>query len=139
VSVQKDSPLSLILADIDNFKKINDQFGHLVGDEILKLVAGTLSHNVKGRDSVARFGGEEFAIILPETTALNALNIAQQIRQKLENQKWISRQHNKPIGIVTASFGVAQLEDGERKSIFLRRADSKLYQAKNAGRNRVAG
>lgn len=138
-STQNKSPLSLILVDIDHFKKVNDSFGHLIGDEVLKLVAGTISQNVKGRDLVSRFGGEEFAIILPETTLVNAKHIAQQIRQKLENQKWISRQHKQPIGIVTASFGVSEYQNGEEKTMLQQRADEKLYEAKNTGRNRVVG
>ena len=133
------APLSLILADIDFFKKINDSFGHLIGDEILKLVAGTISKNVKGRDIVARFGGEEFALILPQTSLENAVNIAQQIKSQLENQKWIVSQGNKSVGTITASFGVGQLQPGESKDALIGRVDKKLYSAKNAGRNRVVG
>lgn len=134
----KNSPLSLILADVDHFKKINDGFGHLVGDEILKLVAATLSKNVKGRDFVARFGGEEFAIVLPQTSLDNALKLAMQIRHQLEIQKWVVSKLKEPVGTVTASFGVAQRQPGEGKVSLIGRADAKLYEAKLAGRNRVA-
>jgi diguanylate cyclase len=139
IAPHRNSPLSLIMADIDHFKKINDNFGHLIGDEILRLVASTISQNVKGRDIVARYGGEEFAVILPDTTLDNALIIALQIKQKLETQKWILRQRKEAIGNITASFGVAQYLQGEKKAKFLQRADEMLYEAKNAGRNRVVG
>lgn len=135
---KKNSPTSLILADVDHFKKINDSFGHLIGDEILKLVATTISKNVKGRDFVARFGGEEFAIVLPQTSLDNALKLAMQIRHQIEIQKWFVSKLKEPVGTVTASFGVAQLQPGEGKVSLIGRADSKLYEAKLAGRNRVA-
>ncbi len=134
---QKKTPVCLILVDIDHFKKINDRFGHLVGDEILKLVGNTLAKNVKGRDFIARFGGEEFAIILPETSLGNAIILASQLRQHLESQKWVLSKRNEVVGTVTASFGISQLRSGESKESFLEHADKKLYDAKNSGRNRV--
>ena len=135
---KKNLPTCLILADVDHFKKINDSFGHLIGDEILRLVANTISKNVKGRDFVARFGGEEFALILPQTSLENGLKLAMQIKQQLEIQKWFVSKRNEPVGTVTASFGVAQLQPGETKDVFVGRADAKLYEAKISGRNRVA-
>ena len=134
----KNAPLCVVLADIDHFKKINDSFGHLIGDEILRLVANTISKNVKGRDFVSRFGGEEFAIILPQTSLENALKLATQMKHQLEIQKWVISKRNEVLGTVTASFGVAQLRPGEHSDAFLGRADKKLYEAKGAGRNRVA-
>jgi diguanylate cyclase len=135
---EKNSPLCLVLADIDHFKKINDSFGHLIGDEILRLVASTISKNVKGRDFVARFGGEEFALILPQTSLENALKLAMQMKHQLEIQKWVISKRNEVVGTVTASFGVAQLRPNELLQAFLGRADKKLYEAKAAGRNRIA-
>lgn len=138
-SARKKNPqICLILADVDHFKRINDSFGHLIGDEILRLVANTISKNVKGRDFVSRFGGEEFALILPQTSLENALKLAMHIRHQLEIQKWFVSQRNEPVGTVTASFGVAQLQPGESTDSVIGRADSKLYEAKIAGRNRVA-
>lgn len=137
-SIKNNTPTCLILADVDHFKRINDSFGHLIGDEILKLVANTISKNVKGRDFVARFGGEEFAVILPQTSLENGLKLAQHIRHQLEMQKWFVSKRNEPVGTITASFGVAQLQIGEAKEGFAGRADSKLYEAKLGGRNRVA-
>jgi diguanylate cyclase len=137
-AAKNNTPICLILADVDHFKKVNDGFGHLIGDEILRLVAGTISKNVKGRDFVARFGGEEFALILPQTALDNALKLALQVRHQLEIQKWFVSKRNQPVGTITASFGVAQLLLGESKEALVGRADSKLYEAKLAGRNRVA-
>ena len=136
---KNNAPLSLVLADIDFFKKINDNFGHLIGDEILKLVAGAISKNVKGKDIVARFGGEEFALVLPQTSLENAVKLALQIKNHLESQKWIISQGNKAVGTITASFGVGQLQPGESRDALIGRVDKKLYSAKNAGRNRVVG
>jgi diguanylate cyclase len=135
---QKTANCCVILADIDHFKRINDKFGHLVGDEILRLVANTLSKNVKGRDTVTRFGGEEFALILPETSLENAKKLATQIKNQLEIQKWVISKRNEAVGTVTASFGIAQMQPGESRDALVGRADKRLYEAKSAGRNRIA-
>ncbi len=131
-------PLSLILADIDHFKAINDRYGHPTGDDVLKWFARVLSSNVKGRDTVARYGGEEFAIVLPATPLENASKVAGQIKAQLEGQFWQKPGAPNTMLRVTASFGVAQLNLGEGTSALVARADSKLYEAKQAGRNRVA-
>lgn len=131
-------PLSLILADIDHFKAINDRYGHPVGDEVLKWFAKVLTANLKGRDTVARYGGEEFAVILPQTPLENAFKIAAQIKAQLESQFWQKPDAPNTMLRVTASFGVAQLSQGEGTSSLISRADAKLYQAKADGRNRVA-
>jgi diguanylate cyclase len=130
-------PLCLIMADVDHFKRINDSFGHAVGDEILKRFAELLSKNIKGRDSAVRFGGEEFIVLLPHTRVEGARNLGEQIRGELEAKKWMHHKTGKPIGKVTASFGVAQLRPAEEPDAFLERADAKLYEAKAAGRNCV--
>lgn len=131
-------PLSLILADIDHFKAINDRYGHPVGDEVLKWFAKVLTANLKGRDTVARYGGEEFAVILPQTPLENAFKIAAQIKGQLESQFWQKPDAPNTMLRITASFGVAQLSQGEGTSSLISRADAKLYQAKADGRNRVA-
>ena len=131
-------PLSLIIADIDHFKSINDRYGHPAGDDVLKWFARILSNNVKGRDTVARYGGEEFAIVLPATPVDNAFKIASQIKAQLEAQFWQKPGAPNTMLRVTASFGVAQLESAEGTSALVARADAKLYEAKQGGRNRVA-
>jgi len=131
-------PLSLIIADIDHFKSINDRYGHPAGDDVLKWFAKVLSSNVKGRDTVARYGGEEFAIVLPATPLENAAKVAAQIKAQLESQFWQKPGAPNTLLRVTASFGVAELVPGEGTSALVARADSKLYAAKQAGRNRVA-
>lgn len=131
-------PLSLILADIDHFKAINDRYGHPVGDDVLKWFAKVLTANLKGRDTVARYGGEEFAMILPRTPLENAFKIAAQIKSQLESQFWQKPDAPNTMLRITASFGVAQLSQGEGTSSLISRADAKLYQAKADGRNRVA-
>ena len=131
-------PLSLVMADIDHFKSINDRYGHPAGDDVLKWFARILSNNMKGRDTVARYGGEEFAIIMPQTTLENAATLAGQIKTQLETQLWRKPGAPNTMLRVTASFGVAQLTDGEGTSGLISRADAKLYESKSSGRNRVA-
>jgi diguanylate cyclase len=136
-SVEANEPLSIIMADVDHFKRINDTFGHAVGDEILRRFAELLSKNIKGRDTAARYGGEEFIVVLPQTRMAGARNLGEQIRGELESKKWMHHRTGQPIGKVTASFGVAELRQGEICDDLLDRADGKLYEAKAAGRNRV--
>ena len=131
-------PMSLVMADIDHFKSVNDRYGHPAGDDVLKWFARILSSNMKGRDTVARYGGEEFAIILPQTALDNAINLAGQIRNQLESQLWKKPGAPNTMLRVTASFGVAQLSDGEGTSGLIQRADAKLYESKANGRNRIA-
>jgi diguanylate cyclase len=131
-------PLSLILADIDHFKAINDRYGHPTGDEVLKWFAKILSSNVKGRDTVARYGGEEFAIIMPQTSLENAATIAGQMKAQLSAQFWQKPGAPNTMLKVTSSFGVAELTNGEGTSGLIARTDAKLYEAKAQGRNRVA-
>jgi diguanylate cyclase len=132
-----ESPLCLVLADLDNFKRINDRFGRRVGDEILKLFSSALVQNVKGRDSVARFGGEEFAIILPDTTMGNAYHLAERILGHVKNADWVSDLTGSVSMPMTASFGIAQLREEDSAEDLLKRADTKLTEAKRNGRNQV--
>lgn len=130
-------PLCLIMADVDHFKKINDTFGHTVGDEILRRFGELLSKNIKGRDTAVRYGGEEFIVVLPQTQIDGADNLGEQIRGELQRKKWMHHKTGKPIGMVTASFGIAELRPGDGPDSLLERADAKLYEAKAAGRNCV--
>jgi diguanylate cyclase len=129
--------MCLVMGDIDRFKGINDTFGHQIGDEILKMFAKLLSSNVKGRDTVARFGGEEFAIILPETRLADAEHLTESIRIQLEGKELAVNNSGAPIGKITASFGIAQLGERDDADTLIQRADARLYEAKCAGRNRV--
>jgi diguanylate cyclase len=135
----KGLPLCLALLDIDHFKSINDRFGHTSGDIILTWFGQVLRANVKGRDTPARYGGEEFALVLPHTKLEGAKHLTEQIRKELERRPWVHRLTGRPIGIVTASFGVAQLRDGETADVLIERADANLYAAKHSGRNCVVG
>lgn len=130
-------PLSLLFVDIDHFKAFNDTHGHLVGDHVLRLVAKVLTECIKGRDTAARFGGEEFAIILPNTGIDNALTVADQVRIAVGSRQIVNRSRSSSYGSVTLSVGVAQYRSGEPLWDLMRRADGALYTAKRTGRNRV--
>jgi diguanylate cyclase len=127
----------LALGDIDRFKHVNDRFGHLVGDRLLRLFANILVQNVRGQDKVARFGGEEFALIFPGARLGEAVTAVERIRVVLESKQWTIEPSGERISKVTASFGVAKLRTNESANDLLRRADERLYEAKVQGRNRV--
>ena len=133
----KGHPLSVIMTDIDHFKKFNDTFGHLTGDQVLRLVAVSLKHNVKGQDVAARYGGEEFAVILPLTPLAQAVTVAEHIRRAVQSKELVRRSTNETLGRVTISIGVATWHKGDTIATMLERADTCLYAAKAAGRNRV--
>ncbi len=129
--------LSLIMIDIDHFKTFNDQWGHQVGDQVLKHVANLIKQTCRKSDVVARYGGEELSVILPETTFDLAMIVADRIRTTIEENP-IEHEGGK-LG-VTASLGVSYLHDEVRSAeILVRRADESLYQSKEKGRNRVTG
>ena len=130
-------PLSLVLADIDHFKQFNDTWGHLTGDQVLRLVAVSIKHNVKGQDIAARYGGEEFAVILPNTVLRSALTVADHIRRAVMSKELLKRSTGQNLGRVTISLGVAQLHRGENAQALIARSDACLYAAKRHGRNRV--
>jgi diguanylate cyclase len=129
--------LCLVVCDLDRFKTINDKFGHPVGDMVLKLFSEILSANAREGETVARVGGEEFAIITPDKPTAGASAVAEQIRKQLETKKWVVGASGAPLGAVTASFGVAQLRPSESAADLFKRADEALYRAKEEGRNRV--
>ena len=127
----------LALADIDKFKRVNDRFGHLVGDRLLRLFANILVQNVRGQDKIARFGGEEFALMFPGARLVDAVSVVERIRLILESKQWSIEPSGERVGKVTASFGVARLRANESGDDLLRRVDQCLYEAKSQGRNRV--
>jgi len=129
--------LSLILADIDHFKSFNDSYGHLTGDQVLRLVAVAMKQNIKGQDMAARYGGEELAIVLPSTSLQRAVTVADQIRQAVMGKDLMKRSTGEHLGRVTISMGVAHLHPGETPQSLIERADGCLYAAKHNGRNCV--
>jgi diguanylate cyclase len=137
-ATQEKAPLSLLLIDIDHFKHFNDTYGHQLGDQVLRLVAKTLTDCVKGRDVTARFGGEEFAILLPNTALRDAKTVAEQIRATMLRRRIVRKNSGDELGMVTLSLGVSSLRRGEVSTYFIGRADAALYHAKRNGRNRVA-
>jgi len=129
--------LSLLIIDIDHFKRFNDTYGHLTGDEVLKFVAKKLKETVRGRDFVARFGGEEFAVLLPRTSLAGAETVAESIRSFFAQAALKTNSSSRYLGILTVSIGVASYHSGESPEKFVSRCDQALYSAKKAGRNRV--
>ena len=130
-------PLSAVMIDVDYFKGINDAFGHVVGDELLKALASTLQTSVRPDDTVCRYGGEEFVVWLPETDAETAHLVAEHLRDAVEHVRILTEGR---IVRATASFGVATCEPGEASRVdeLVAKADQALYAAKRDGRNRVA-
>jgi diguanylate cyclase len=133
----KNEPLSLMMTDIDHFKKFNDSFGHLTGDQVLRLVANSVKQNVKGQDTAARYGGEEFAVVLPNTVLRSAIVVADHIRRAVMTKELMKRSTGEHLGRVTISIGVATLHKNETAQNFIERTDACLYAAKRHGRNRV--
>ncbi len=133
----KNSPLSVLLTDIDHFKNFNDTYGHLTGDQVLRLVAGAVKQEIKGQDIAARYGGEEFAILLPRTALTQAVTVADHIRGSVMRKELIRRSTGESLGRVTISLGVATWKKGDTISSLMERADACLYSAKRAGRNCV--
>lgn len=129
---------TLLMVDIDHFKTFNDNYGHQIGDQVLRLVARTLVEGVKGRDISARYGGEEFAIILPETTLSAGVAVGNSLRKAVATKDVINRSSGEKLGRITMSVGVAEFIPGERVEDLIERADAALYTAKHNGRNQVA-
>jgi diguanylate cyclase len=128
-------PLSLMLTDIDHFKKFNDSYGHLTGDQVLRLVAIAVKQNVKGQDVAARYGGEEFAVVLPNTALRSAITVADHIRRAVMNKELMKRSTGEHLGRITISIGVATFGPNDSPQSLIERADA----AKRSGRNRVIG
>ncbi|MCP4041126.1 MAG: GGDEF domain-containing protein [Gammaproteobacteria bacterium] len=137
IAREQKSKFCILLADIDHFKKFNDAHGHLVGDKVLRFVAATIKRCVKGKDIAARFGGEEFAVILPQTGLSGAVSVAEQIRKAISSGELKNKAKGGTYGKVTISIGVAQFYASNRPNDLIQRADRALYLAKNRGRNRV--
>jgi diguanylate cyclase len=130
-------PLSLLMFDIDHFKSFNDSYGHLTGDQVLRLVGMSLKQTIKGQDITARYGGEEFAVVLPNTALRQALTVADHIRRAIMAKELKKKSTGEILGRVTISVGVSMLKPGDDTDALIERADGCLYAAKRNGRNRV--
>ncbi len=125
--------LSIIILDLDHFKRINDQYGHQVGDQTLSGIGQLLTSQLRKQDISFRIGGEEFLVVLPDTPIDSAVLVAEKLRQKIAETRFAPKQRE----TWTASFGVAQLIPGDDWDALMKRADAALYLAKHKGRNRV--
>lgn len=136
-AIASGEPLSLLMFDIDHFKSFNDSYGHLTGDQVLRLVGMALKQAIKGQDITARYGGEEFAVVLPNTALRQALIVADHIRRAVMSKELKKKSTGEMLGRVTISVGVSMLKPGDDTDSLIERADACLYAAKRAGRNRV--
>lgn len=135
--IENGQVFTLILMDIDHFKQINDQYGHLIGDRVLRQLARLVKAKVRQQDVVARYGGEEFAIILPDTKQRDGVKVAEKLRSAIENLRLRKREDQVRLPRITASFGVAEYSENEGVQSLVHRVDSALYTAKTNGRNQV--
>jgi len=134
---QSETPFSLLFTDIDHFKKFNDTFGHQTGDQVLRLVALAVKQNIKGQDIAFRYGGEEFAVILPRTALEQSVVVAEHIREAVFSKELVKRSTGENLGRITISIGVSEWRPGDTAQSIIERADTCLYAAKNGGRNQV--
>ena len=123
--------VSLIMLDIDHFKKFNDAYGHPVGDKVIAMVARAIKSLIRSTDRAFRYGGEEFSVILPETTAENGARLAERLRQQIGADRSVKGL------VITISLGVGEVNISETPEGFIKRVDGALYSAKETGRNRV--
>jgi diguanylate cyclase len=136
-AIETGEPLSLMMFDIDHFKSFNDSYGHLTGDQVLRLVGMSLKQSIKGQDITARYGGEEFAVVLPNTALRQALTVADHVRRAVMSKELKKKSTGEILGRVTISVGVSMLKEGDDIDSLIERADACLYAAKRGGRNRV--
>lgn len=135
-SLERNAPLCMIMLDVDHFKIYNDTYGHLAGDLVLQFVALLLREQLRPHDSMARFGGEEFVVLLPGLTLIEAALVAERLRHCLASLKQLPN-IQPALPCVTISLGVAQLSEDDQLSCLIHKADKALYEAKQQGRNRV--
>ena len=136
-ALKRREPLALVLMDVDNFKQFNDRFGHVMGDQVLRLVVSAMRDVLRPGATLARFGGEEFVMILPGLLLEPAVSLAEDIRRSIETKELLKRSTGASLGRVTISLGVVTLQADESANALLQRADRCLYAAKRAGRNRT--
>ena len=133
----KGEPFSLIMCDIDHFKRFNDTWGHQTGDQIIRFVAACLSRFSRDTHVVARYGGEEFAVVLPSSKLQDAMLVAEKVRSTVESKRLLRKSTNEDLGNITVSLGVSQYRTGESVECLLERCDTNLYKSKQTGRNKV--
>ena len=133
------TPFSVVMIDVDDFKKLNDTYGHLIGDRVLRAIANTVKQQMRGVDTAARYGGEELAIILPRTEMLNAYNVGERIRSAIVDLRITTDDDTPKVLNVTASFGISSYPESRVSTgeDLVRKADQALYRAKKMGKNRV--
>jgi len=136
-AIQNDTSFSIIMIDIDHFKRVNDTFGHLVGDSLLRSIARMLKGHLRKNDIAARYGGEEFLILLPETEIRGAEAVGQKIRKTLATKEWKIKETGKSMGKITVSMGIALYKFNEPEEALIKRVDDALYLAKNNGRDQI--
>lgn len=134
--LRHEKPLSLIMLDIDHFKRFNDKHGHLVGDRVLRFVAQEIKQCIKGRDVLVRYGGEEFVVLLPDTALRGAVHLAESIRNVVGSQR-VPGENGVSLDPVTLTLGVTQARKGDSEDSVVDRADKALYLGKTQGRNCV--
>jgi len=136
-AMEGDEPLSILMIDIDHFKKFNDTYGHQVGDQVLRLVAKVLQENVRECDFAARYGGEELIAVLRDTDLAACTEVAERIRRRISEARLTRRTTGQAISSITVSIGVAQFRLAESAEAMIERCDRGLYEAKRLGRNRT--
>lgn len=134
---QNNAPFSIIMVDIDHFKRVNDNFGHLIGDSLLKSIAHLLKAHLRRNDLAARYGGEEFLILLPETGIEGATAVARKIRKTLATKEWKLKETGESMGKITVSMGISTYTLNEPEENLIKRADDALYLAKKNGRDQI--
>ena len=134
---QNEGFFSVAMLDIDYFKKFNDQYGHQVGDEVLRIVGSHLRENLKGKDFPSRYGGEEFIVLLPNTKLDKAYIVAEQLRKNVSEKGLKIKKTGQSLGIITVSVGVSEIRAGDTAISVVERADAALYLAKDSGRDNV--
>jgi diguanylate cyclase len=137
VAMEEGEPLSVLLIDIDHFKKFNDSYGHQVGDQVLRLVAKILQEGVREIDLAARYGGEELMAVVPGADLTACTAAAERIRRRISEARLTRRTTGQPIASITVSIGVAQFRLAESAEALIERCDRALYQAKRSGRNQT--
>ena len=134
---EENESFSVVIMDIDHFKSFNDTYGHNIGDAVLRKVSHALRDTLKGSDFPARFGGEEFIVLLPNTPLAPACRVAELLRAAISSRRLKLSECDTDLGSVTASFGVSEIQFGDTMESLVERADQALYLAKNSGRDNV--